>query len=58
MKKPYLLRCPFCGSDPKMICLHGKVHRVRCEDGECAANPFIKGETRELAVYAWNKRRL
>lgn len=53
------LNCPFCGGVPTIIPWHGgrKTKKlISCGGDFCTVYPGITGETRKLAVEAWNTR--
>ena len=54
------LPCPFCGSQPTIWPWHGggpEKRLVECPDnGQCPVLPSVSGDTRALALEAWNHR--
>lgn len=54
------LPCPFCGGEPYIIepQYQAADFQVGCDekDNDCPVNPFVDGETYDVAVERWNHR--
>ena len=50
-----ILACPFCGDEAYVSDPGGGV-QIRCENQDCAAQPFVDGDDLPQAVEAWNRR--
>ena len=51
------LACPFCGTDPNLASMapNGRFH-VCCENEDCAAQPYVSGNTLTQVSQCWNNR--
>lgn len=53
--------CPFCGEQPAIEPWHGggpDKKFISCGNEQCEVAPQVSGETRSLALAAWNTRSL
>lgn len=52
--------CPFCGRPARMKTTphipNGMDYTVQCTDPSCCGRITKKWQTRETAIYAWNRR--
>ena len=51
-----LLKCPFCGRDPRMAREIAGHFLVGCADDACHVNPQVSGQSPQQAWKRWNWR--
>ena len=54
--------CPFCGSKAELRLIENKSdgfnYNPRCTNKSCCGRSIKQWESKEYAIYAWNKRKV
>jgi|HubBroStandDraft_6_1064221.scaffolds.fasta_scaffold00056_42 hypothetical protein len=56
--RPYVLDCPFCGSQPAFVDLDGGRIKIECQAHDLShISAFVIGDAATQAADRWNRRR-